>query len=181
MEIAKATNYGKLWNCLATNEEYHWLVPVTVSDAQQGTQISVIKQSDDVKLDVLISKLVIDAVEFYGGIESKYIKMIVSQIKLKYWFFNLEEVAMIFQRALSGQYKIYGKLTPAMIMEWFHEYDTKERMEYFQSQSAVHKESNEKYFEEQETEHRRDRLISFKQQYEKQKIYQEAKDKVKNN
>ena len=164
-----------LCQALATGQEYNWLVPKTVNEAQKGLQISSIRKDHEKDLNVMLICLITDCVNFLGGMDDRLIGMLITQIKEKYWYLNIEEIAYIMHRAISGYYKIYGKLSPVMIMGWLNEYDVSERTDYYRSESLKHKEPNDRYFETKEKKDLIESSQLYKETFNRNKIIHEAK------
>jgi hypothetical protein len=125
-------------------------VPATVSQAVNGVSVSRIKKEDPKGLKIVLGKLISELMVVYGiDFGKPQIDIVINQIITKYWYLKLEEIAYIFQKAISGQIKVYGALKVADILGWINDYDVNDRQLHVETEGSVHKESTD-YFREQE-------------------------------
>lgn len=127
-------------------------------------------------LNVVILKLLKDNVPAHLVTEGM-LKSIVQQVKNKYYYFRLEEVVMVLQKGSMG---FYGNIPQGAnpVLYWFNQYDTGERLDYFESENQKHKESYEKQGKEEEREEAKKMTELTKQAYQRMKSNEEAKRKL---
>lgn len=174
MELQKA-NLTPLCQALTTGKRYSNLIPKTIKEAQTGIQLSKARLDNEQALNAILTVIFKDVTDFLGGMEDKLIGMLISQIKTNYWHLKIEEIAYVLGSAINGKKKIYGKVTPIQVMNWFAEYDL-ERNLYYESENGKFKESNERYFEEKENEQRRLDYQDYKEEVRKNQIKISAKN-----
>ena len=57
------------------------------------------------------------------------IPFLIDAIYKSYWYFTLEEIAYVFKKGITGDFKKpYNKLDIETVLDWLHEYDSKERL-----------------------------------------------------
>jgi len=156
------------------------LIPDSVSEATKGIQISAFKpnEEDRAALQIVLINLVTDTVDYFGGMETSQVNMVISTIKAKYWFMKIDEIAMVFNRARMGMVKTYGKVKPVDMLAWLHEYDIGERLSYCEAEATKHKETSGTYFIEAESIDRKKDAIQLSQAIGKEKNWQKAKEIV---
>ena len=162
--------------------EYLDYIPRTIEEAKSGLQVSTLKVHNAALAELSITKLVNDTSlmcgsEWPGAIIVSTIDRIISQ----YWVLKIEELAYIFQSGAQGFYgKIYGSFKPSDLLDWIRQYDTGERVEYFQRLNGTYKEPYEKYFQELEEKEAQDLRQETKQMTKKFEAAAKAKRKIDN-
>jgi len=150
-------------------------IPATIAEAFNGDQISMLERVEPKKVDDMILILLNEVFMAHSMEATTHVLlMMVGKIKEKYWFMKLEEIAFVFQNGIMGFYKVYGKLTPAVILEWIHEYDINDRDQFCETEALKYKEPYEKQYQEIEKKEAQD----FETAYQNQVKYLKAKKKA---
>lgn len=144
-----------------------------------GDQISKLKKFEPLRTKVAIGRLVTDLMmAFNADMSEQQISMLVNQILQEFWYFKIEELAFIFQQAITGKRKIYGKLNVAEIMNWLHDYDVNERQNYISSINGTNDKTD--YFREVEQKEKIQMGNERKKQVMRLSAIEEAKRIVDN-
>ena len=151
-------------------------MPGSVREAVQGEQVSAYNQECPEVLNIVLLKLFKDNIPTHIVNEPMLIAT-VQQIKNKYWYFRLQEIAMVLQKGSMG---FYGNIPQGAnpVLYWFSQYDTGERLDYFESENTKHKEPYEKQQQENERKEVKKMTDLAKQAYQRIRSNEQAKRKL---
>lgn len=166
-------------NCLKNGTEYNEHIPLKLEDAQKGIQISVIKRHNPALLELSILSMLKDVTIFYDVTwqPEAELKVIDSIISI-YWHLKIEELAYIFRNGIDGVYgQVYGKLSPATVLQWISGYDA-ERDAFYVDRNSSYKEGYDKQFRETEIKTAKRINELRKKALEQQQAYKDAKNVI---
>lgn len=94
--------------------------------------MALIKKSNPIvyrsSVDVLLCQL-IDKIKVEKKFTESEVPFLIDAIYKSYWYFTLEEIAYVFKKGITGDFKkLYNKLDIETVLDWLHEYDSKERL-----------------------------------------------------
>ena len=105
---------------------------LTCEKAIDSVSMALIKKANPIvyraSIDILLCGMV-DMVKVANKFTEGEIPFLIDAIYSKYWYFTLDEVAYVFKKGITGDFKKpYNKLDIETVLDWFHEYDSKERL-----------------------------------------------------
>lgn len=128
-------------------------------------------------LNAALTVIINDALEVVGQSSQNKIVVVGKVIKQKYWHLRLSEIAMVFQKGVSGHYgNVPSGSNP--LLYWIAKYDEEERTNYCMSRAAAHKESYEKYQQQLDREANRDFSQMVKDNIRRKQASQLAQDHI---
>lgn len=105
---------------------------LTCEKAIEGAPLSVIKKIDQefyARMMYQLFALLSDMVNVSNKFSMSAIPVYLQAIFSRYYYLTIDEVAYVFKKGISGEYKKeYNKLDLDTLMNWFEKYDTTERM-----------------------------------------------------
>jgi hypothetical protein len=127
----------ELAQVLETKELFQIRYDLTPATAFQSNKLSSFikenKESVFKALELLVCKLAL-SVNVKHNIEPEQAYDIARAIYRKYYFYSVEEVALVLRMGEDGELsKIYDRLSKDMILDWFNIYDTKHRVNYVEN------------------------------------------------
>lgn len=136
-------------------------------DQEESYPIAYYRQHSPEELKALLVKTLIKLYLFYGTEEMRavqYIHLLLETVFLRYWHLTPEDLQLFAERAMLGHYgKVYGQLTPAVVMQWLDEYSARRDEEIEGIQINTHNQRRERYTHRGEADTARlelDRLLS---------------------
>jgi hypothetical protein len=180
-------------------EEYiGGLTPAKAFGGQMSNFVKSNKNDLFMAIEKLIAMLVM-SVNVGKTIQPNQASSVAMAIYKRYYFYSLDEIALVFRKGKQGDYGIlYDKLDEGTIMEWFKKYDMDERMPYvenFRTQQNNETENTEgslwntskgkeflksmvSHFEAIETDE--DKFKKYREEYINNKINGQSTDNIKN-
>jgi hypothetical protein len=154
-------------------------IPATIGEAVIADQISTIRHREPALLNVALSKIINDALILSARQSSdEVVSAIGAQIKSRYPYFRLGELAMVIQKGINGKYgNVPGGANP--VLYWVQQYDEGEREDYFVSQAAAHKETFEKAHELEARNENREHMQRISEQVKRIDAVEKAKERLK--
>ncbi len=94
--------------------------------------MALIKKANEAVYETSIDFLLVDLIAKVK-VEKKFtedeIPFLIDAIYKSYWYFTLDEIAYVFRKGITGDFKKpYNKLDIETVLDWLHEYDSKERL-----------------------------------------------------
>lgn len=133
-KLKEELNEKPIFNALQDSKKLAaYQVALKAEDAIDEMALVSMKKIDidrcEVSLDLLIKNLLIRFEKLNNKFEDFEIPTIMDLIFKSYWYLSLEEIAYVFKKGISGDYKMpYNKLDVSTVMDWIHQYDSKERL-----------------------------------------------------
>lgn len=141
-----------------------------------GDQLSQIDQKEKDLLNVILLKMIKDALPEKMSTDGS-LEFIANEIKSKYFYFRLKEVAMVLRKGALGMYgNIPGGGNP--VLYWMHQYDIGERLDHFESEALKQKENYEKQFLDEERKELKELRDLSKKEFERLQARKEAQRKL---
>lgn len=148
-----------------------------MAESFKGDQINVVRKREPEVLNIVLSRIISDALSLTGKPSDETVAFIGRTIKESYWYFRLGELARVIQKGIKGYYgNVPSGVNP--ILFWCKVYDEGEREQYCVSQNLVHKESYEKAHEELIREENRQEMKRVKTEMKKIRAVNRAKENL---
>ncbi len=113
---------------------------ITVEKAWKGTQISKLKSIDADDAFQAICLAITATCQYFNigkNMNSTQVNMTAELILEIYWHFRIEEILLVFKKAMIGSYgKVFDRIDGAVIMDWISQYDVYERGSYIEKISV---------------------------------------------
>lgn len=136
-------------------------------DREESYPISYYRQHSPELLKATLVKALVKLYLFYGTDEVRavqYIQLLLESVFKRYWHLTPEDIQLFAERAMLGHYgKVYGQLTPAVVMQWLDEYSVRRYDEIEGIQINAHNAGRERYTHRGEADTARrelDKLLS---------------------
>ena len=105
---------------------------LTCEKAIDSVSMALIKKTNPVvysaSIDILLCGMV-DKIKVANKFSEGEIPFLIDAIYKSYWYFTLDEIAYVFKKGITGDFKKpYNKLDIETVLDWLHEYDSKERL-----------------------------------------------------
>jgi len=105
---------------------------LTCEKAIDSVSMALIKKTNPVvyraSIDILLCGMV-DKIKVANKFTESEIPFLIDAIYKSYWYFTLDEIAYVFKKGITGDFKKpYNKLDIETVLDWLHEYDSKERL-----------------------------------------------------